>query len=100
MKLRLAAALWAIYAGCAFSQPPAPLQTDVFVSGSEGYHTFRIPAAVVTKKGMVLAFCEGRKHSRSDTGDIDVVLKRSLDNGATWQRMQIVADFGADTIGN
>src|SRR5213595_66313 len=100
MKRALALALWAICGGFAASQPAAPMQTDIFVAGAEGYHTFRIPSVVVSKKGTVLAFCEGRKNSRSDTGDIDVVLKRSLDNGATWQRMQVVADFGVDTIGN
>ena len=29
------------------------VQKDVFVSGSEGYDTFRIPAIAVTKKGTV-----------------------------------------------
>jgi hypothetical protein len=53
----------------------APEQTDVFVSGQEGYHTYRIPAIVVSKKRTLLAFCEGRKRSRADHGDIDLVLK-------------------------
>jgi hypothetical protein len=34
----------------------------------------------------VLAFCEGRKNSRSDTGDIDLLVKRSTDQGKTWSR--------------
>ena len=72
----------------------------VFRSGEEGYHTFRIPALLATKKGTLLAFCEGRKNSRSDTGDIDLVLKRSGDHGRTWSRLQVVADHGPDTIGN
>lgn len=75
-------------------------EVDVFVSGKDGYHTFRIPAVVVSKKGTLLAFCEGRKNSRSDTGDIDLVLRRSFDGGKTWGPLQIVADFGPDTIGN
>src|SRR5919109_4196243 len=74
-------------------------QTAVFVAGTDGYHTYRIPAMVTSTKGTVVAFCEGRKNSRSDTGDIDVVLKRSFDGGKTWQPMQLVADFGTDTIG-
>jgi sialidase-1 len=77
-----------------------PEEVDVFVSGRDGYHTFRIPAVVVTLKGTLLAFCEGRKHSRSDTGDIDVVLRRSFDGGKTWRPLQVVADAGPDTIGN
>lgn len=75
-------------------------QHDLFISGRDGYHTFRIPALVVSKKGTLLAFCEGRKNSRSDHGDIDIVLKRSRDGGKTWQPMQRVADKGPDTMGN
>ena len=41
-----------------------------------------------------------RKHSRSDTGDIDMVLRRSFDGGRTWKALQVVADFGPDTVGN
>lgn len=79
---------------------PAVSQVDIFRSGEDGYHTYRIPALIMTRKGTLLAFCEGRKNSPSDTGDIDAVLKRSFDNGKTWSKMQIVADFGPDTIGN
>lgn len=75
-------------------------QTEVFISGQDGYHTFRIPAVITTPKGTVLAFCEGRKSGRSDTGDIDVVLKRSFDGGKTWQNLQTVWDDGANTCGN
>lgn len=75
-------------------------QADIFVGGREGYHTYRIPAVIVSTDGTILAFCEGRKHSRADYGDIDIVLKRSFDNGDTWQPMQIVADDGENTIGN
>jgi sialidase-1 len=80
-----------------------PVKTDVFVSGTDGYHTYRIPAVIVTPKGTVLAFCEGRKTSRSDHGDLDLVLRRSSDRGKTWAPMQIVYEEGGDakiTIGN
>jgi sialidase-1 len=73
---------------------------EVFVSGQDGYHTYRIPSVLVTARGTVLAFCEGRKKSRSDTGDIDLVLKRSTDGGATWGPLQVVWDDGPDTVGN
>ncbi len=77
-----------------------PDQLDIFRAGEEGYHTYRIPALIVTKKKTLLAFCEGRKASSSDTGDIDLLLRRSRDNGKSWTRTQVVADFGEDTIGN
>jgi sialidase-1 len=75
-------------------------QQDVFLAGKDGYHTYRIPSLIVSAKGTVLAFCEGRKGGSGDSGDIDLVLRRSLDNGRTWQPMQIVADDGPNTIGN
>ncbi|MCK2213876.1 glycoside hydrolase [Actinomadura sp. ATCC 31491] len=59
--------------------------------GSDGYHTFRIPAAVTTSAGVVLAFAEGRRESAGDSGHIDVVLKRSHDGGRTWDALQVVA---------
>ncbi|MBM4067604.1 MAG: exo-alpha-sialidase [Planctomycetes bacterium] len=76
---------------------------DVFVSGKEGYHTFRIPSLLVTPKGTLLAFCEGRKTSRSDHGDVDLVLKRSGDGGKTWGPLELVYEAGDTakiTIGN
>ncbi|HEY0946898.1 MAG TPA: sialidase family protein [Opitutaceae bacterium] len=77
-----------------------PEKTDVFVSGEGGYHTYRIPAIVRTEKGTLLAFCEGRKNSGSDTGDIDLLLKRSLDGGRTWSAASVVWDDGPNTCGN
>ena len=74
--------------------------TDVFVSGEGGSHTYRIPSVLVTPKGALLAFCEGRKKSAGDTGDIDLVLRRSTDGGSTWGPMQVVWDDGENTCGN
>ena len=75
-------------------------QTEVFRSGEGGYHTYRIPALITTPKGTLLAFCEGRRNGGGDSGDIDLLLRRSFDNGKTWQPIQTIADMGEDTIGN
>ena len=78
-------------------------QTDVFVAGQGGYHTYRIPALVRTTKDTLLAFCEGRKNNRRDHGDLDLVLRRSRDGGRTWSRQQVVYEEGGAaevTIGN
>src|SRR5215472_8217797 len=77
-----------------------PAEVEVFRAGEGGYHTYRIPALLTTPKGTLLAFCEGRKNSAEDSGDIDVLLRRSFDGGKTWGPVQIVADAGEDTIGN
>ncbi len=80
---------------------PAELrQTAVFTAGQAGYHTFRIPALIATPKGTLLAFAEGRKNSRSDAGNIDLVLKRSSDGGNSWSDLQVIWDDGPHTCGN
>ncbi len=75
-------------------------ETVVFRSETESYHTFRIPAVLKAPNGDLLAFAEGRKNSRSDTGDIDLVLKRSTDGGKTWGPLQVLWDDGPNTCGN
>ncbi|MFC1634102.1 exo-alpha-sialidase [Planctomycetota bacterium] len=78
-------------------------KTVIYESGKQGYHTYRIPALVVTGNGTLLAFCEGRKTNRSDHGDIDLMLRRSSDGGRTWDQQRIVYEEGDTekiTIGN
>lgn len=91
-----------IGAACAASTQAASAvpATAVFNAGSDGYHTFRIPALLETRKKTLLAFCEGRRGSRGDSGDIDIVLKRSEDGGKTWSPLQLLSDMGPNTIGN
>lgn len=83
---------------------PAQHETsDVFISGIDGYHTYRIPSLLVSRRGTLLAFCEGRKDDRRDHGDIDLLIKRSSDGGRTWSKSQIVYEEGGTakiTIGN
>ncbi|WP_049565273.1 sialidase family protein [Streptomyces sp. SBT349] len=71
-----------------------------FASGTDGYDTFRIPAVVATADGALLAFAEGRVGGAGDTGNIDVVAKRSKDGGCTWGELSLVASGGGDTRGN
>ena len=72
----------------------------IFKSGSEGYNTFRIPSIITTDSGVVLAFAEGRKNSSSDSGDIDLVLKRSTDGGKTWGDLIVIRDDSTNVCGN
>jgi len=87
-----------------FAVDPALSQTTtVFEGGQEGYHTFRIPAVVLAPNGSLLAFCEGRKTSGKDHGDIDLVMKRSADQGKTWSSLKLLQDEGGEaliTLGN
>ncbi|RCS46399.1 exo-alpha-sialidase [Bremerella cremea] len=74
--------------------------TVVWKSGDNGYHTYRIPSLIQTQDGALLAFCEGRRSSRSDTGAIDIVMKRSTDQGKTWGEQVIVWKDEDNTCGN
>jgi sialidase-1 len=85
---------------CAAGWGASFTQVEVFRAGEGGYHTYRIPALITTPKGTLLAFCEGRRNSASDTGDIDLLLRRSFDGGKTWGPVQKLADKREDTIGN
>ena len=73
---------------------------DLWVSGQGGYHTYRIPALSRTTAGTVLAFCEGRRHSRADAGEIDLLLRRSRDGGRTWEPARLVVADPGMTCGN
>jgi sialidase-1 len=75
-------------------------EITVFTSGTEGYSHYRIPSIVRANDGALLAFAEGRKDSGRDHGNIDLVLKRSEDDGLTWGPLQIIADNDIHTIGN
>ncbi|MFD3455554.1 exo-alpha-sialidase [Streptomyces sp. NPDC058691] len=95
------AAAWQAPAGEAAAAVAGRCSTSVpFRSGNSGYHTFRIPAVLRIGKSTVLAFAEGRRNSADDEGDIDTVLRRSLDGGCTWQPMRVIARGGGETFGN
>ncbi|WP_427888932.1 sialidase family protein [Kribbella sp. GL6] len=73
--------------------------SEIFDPAGSGYHTFRIPA-VLARGSTVLAFCEGRLHGSGDAGEIEVVLRRSLDGGRTWLPLQVVSAAPGKTCGN
>lgn len=67
-----------------------PDSQDLWTSGSGGYHTYRRPALAITTIGTVLAFCEGRRHGSGDAGEIELLLRRSVDGGASWSASKVV----------
>ena len=89
-----------LLAGACTLQAASLPQVDVYRAGERGYHTYRIPALIATRKGTLLAFCEGRRNSAADSGNIDLLLRRSFDGGRTWGPVQTVVDAGTDTAGN
>ena len=72
----------------------------VFTSGQEGHRSYRIPAILSLPDGQLLAFCEGRVQGSGDYGDINIVMKRSMDQGKTWSTLQTVVDYDTLQAGN
>jgi sialidase-1 len=72
---------------------------ELFASGTGGYRCYRIPALIVSARGTVLAFCEARRHNCEDDDEIDIVLRRSLDGGRTWEDRLVVVNDGDRTCG-
>lgn len=100
MKKTIATCLLLIMQLGLFIQAQESLTTDIFQQGQDGYACFRIPAIVQSKAGTLLAFAEARKNSCSDTGNIDLVVKRSEDGGKTWSKAITVWDDGDNVCGN
>lgn len=82
------------------ARPGCADEVEVFASGEGGYNTYRIPAIIRTQKGTLIAFAEGRKTGRGDSGNIDLVYKRSFDGGKSWSDMKVLWDDGGNTCGN
>ncbi|MBI85170.1 MAG: hypothetical protein CMJ81_18400 [Planctomycetaceae bacterium] len=80
------------------SIPNGEINTKTYITRQDRYHRYRIPGAVVSQDGTILAFAEGRRGLGGDprteeNAPIDMVMRRSTDNGQTWEP-QVVIDPG------
>lgn len=66
----------------------------LFAGGTGGYHSYRIPSLMRTSNGTLIAVCEGRMSSASDWGNINLVFKRSTNNGSTWSALGEIVGAG------
>ncbi len=82
---------------CLYSQDSI---VPVFTSGREGHKSYRIPAVINLPNGDLLAFAEGRVNGAGDFGDINIVMKRSVDQGKTWTAIQTIVDADSLQAGN
>jgi sialidase-1 len=81
--------------------PISPAQESVvFKGGEEGHAIYRIPAIIALPSGELLAFAEGRVNGSDDFGDINLVLKRSSDQGLSWSGIQTLVDYDSLQAGN
>jgi sialidase-1 len=89
----------ALLAAAAPAAPPPPV--DLFRSGQDGVHTYRIPALLETPAGVLLAIADARYDSAADLpGRIALVLRRSLDGGRNWAPQQILHAVPAGGVGD
>ncbi|MFN3760437.1 MAG: exo-alpha-sialidase [Algoriphagus aquaeductus] len=72
----------------------------VFEGGKEGHANYRIPAIIALPNGDLLAFAEGRVHGSDDYGDVNLVMKRSRDQGNSWSDIQTLVDYDTLQAGN
>ena len=101
----LAASLWWVNRPAADSTIPS---SAVFSGGEDGYRVYRIPGLALIPAGStlangdtqgsdrLLAFAEARRDGALDTGDIDLVLKTSDDNGHSWTPQAIICQHRVD----
>jgi hypothetical protein len=79
-------------------QPEAPLRiTTVFEYSKTDTSGYRIPALLTSVEGTLLAFSERRK-GMHDHAQNDIVLRRSYDNGISWQPEQLIAEDGENSL--
>lgn len=64
------------------------------VRGTGGYRQYRIPALAVSQHGTLLAAYDGRPNLDDLPNPIDLLLRRSTDNGRTWGAQQVVRTGG------
>src|SRR5882672_8629848 len=74
---------------------------NLWNSGIGGYATYRVPGIVLTKRGVLLAYCGGRKQlDKGDWSSADILLRRSSDGGKSWEATRKIAGNGEDLTDN
>ena len=102
-RLAVALAVALVALACGSLGAAGVEKTDLFAGGDGGYAAYRIPGLVAVGAGRaeaVLAYCEARRHNSADWGEIDVLMRRSTDGGATWGPAKRVATPPADAKPN
>ncbi|WP_309324170.1 sialidase family protein [Actinomyces stomatis] len=80
----------------------APLPTRaLFDTGYHGAESYRIPSLLALDSGVILAGADQRVSIPNDApNDINLVMRRSLDGGATWEEMRTLLSLpGTGALG-
>ncbi|UKA58343.1 sialidase family protein [Arthrobacter sp. FW306-2-2C-D06B] len=76
--------------GAALPQARPDVEHVLAVRGAGGYRQYRIPALAVSTAGTVLAAYDGRPNLDDLPNPIDLLLRRSADNGRSWEEQRVV----------
>lgn len=89
-----------ISCGQQIAKIPPPTKVELFAPGQAGIALYRIPGIVRTENGTLLAYCEARRNNGADWGEIEIHMRRSLDDGMTWEPAIQIAHHGPRIEGN
>lgn len=67
---------------------------NVYSPGLYGSNNYRIPSLLYTKDGTLIAGIDKRVQNGGDSpNNIDIMVRRSLDNGDTWEEGIVINDY-------
>lgn len=104
--IRAAAAMGSIIAlmGTGLAMPqaqaapaPAPVKNQATIFTNTAAFCYRAPAIVRDNTGTTYAFAERRRHSCSDNGDFEIVMRKRTAAGV-WSGITVVADDGKNRL--
>ena len=76
---------------------PSDSTTDLWCPGDAGYMCYKIPTLVkVPRSSTLLAIIEARRYSCDDHGWVDMLLRRSDDDGASWAPATLIWSNSTD----
>lgn len=68
----------------------------LFSPGDDNVREYRIPSLITTHKGTLIAACDARVKRKGDLpNNIDIAIRRSEDNGETWEAIKYAIKSGA-----
>lgn len=66
----------------------------IFEKGMNGSENYRIPSLIRTQKGTLIAAADDRRDKDGDNPNhINKVIRRSTDNGDTWEAIETIVEF-------
>lgn len=99
MNLRYALLAFVLFSMQSFAQESELQKTVVYSYNESGdpAYGYRIPSLITTSVGTLLAIAE-RRIGLHDHAQNDIVLRRSTDNGKSWNEIQVIYEDGKNSL--